>query len=83
MMEKSDCDNSYAGTRNSDGRGDSDDKNIIKVYMALGDIGTILSASCDIVPGTILFREPVYAFACCDTCDTDIDDDDDDDDKNR
>ncbi|KAI2498058.1 methyltransferase [Fragilaria crotonensis] len=35
-----------------------------KVYVAVGDLGTELRASADVACGDVLFREPVYAFAC-------------------
>lgn len=35
-----------------------------KVYVAVGDLGAELRASADVACGEILFREPVYAFAC-------------------
>jgi hypothetical protein len=35
-----------------------------KVYVAEGELGTELRASIDVACGDVLFREPVYAFAC-------------------
>ena len=35
-----------------------------KVYVAEGDLGTELRATADVACGDVLFREPVYAFAC-------------------
>jgi len=40
------------------------DDNKVKVYTALGDIGTELRAAVDVSPGEILFRESAFAFAC-------------------